>query len=165
MKLSEQNLRSDAERLGECLTAKELKLAAAESCTGGLLAKIVTDIAGSSAWFECSVVSYSNDSKQRLLGVPDEILQNYGAVSRETVVTMSSGLFKRTDADVVVSISGIAGPGGGSDEKPVGLVWFSWSERDKPLYAESCLFDGGRESVRRQAVQHALKHLLKMLNA
>lgn len=160
---SEQELRGLAEQLGECMTSKGMKLASAESCTGGWLAKIITDIPGSSAWFVGSVVSYSNEAKQSLLGVSADTLSEFGAVSGDTVLEMSDGLFAQTDADVAVSISGIAGPGGGSDDKPVGLVWLSWGKRDKSVFANSFNFDGDREEVRRQSVQQALENLLDLL--
>jgi len=147
--LSEQELRYLAEKLGQCLTEKGLKLASAESCTGGWLAKIVTDIPGSSEWFIGSVVSYSNEAKHDLLGVNEITLNEFGAVS--------------TDADVVVSISGIAGPGGGSDDKPVGLVWLSWGKRDKSVFATPFNFDGDREDIRKQSIKQALNNLLDLL--
>ena len=163
MVLSEQELRDLAEQLGGCLTAKGVKLASAESCTGGWLAKIITDIPRSSAWFTGSVVSYSNEAKQSLLGVEESTLNEFGAVSGETVLEMSDGLFTHTDADVVVSISGIAGPDGGSEDKPVGLVWLSWGKRDKSVFARPFNFDGGREEVRKQSIAQALNSLLDLL--
>ena len=160
---SEQELRDLAEQLGGCLSSKGMKLASAESCTGGWLAKIITDIPGSSAWFVGSVVSYSNEAKQSLLGVSADTLAEFGAVSGDTVLEMSDGLFAHTDADVAVSISGIAGPDGGSDDKPVGLVWLSWGKRDKSVFANSFNFDGDREDVRRQSIKQALDNLLDLL--
>ena len=160
---SEQELRDLAGQLGECMTSKGMKLASAESCTGGWLAKIITDIPGSSAWFVGSVVSYSNEAKQRLLGVSADTLAEFGAVSGDTVLEMSDGLFAQTDADVAVSISGIAGPDGGSDDKPVGLVWLSWGKRDKSVFANAFNFDGNREEVRRQSIKQALENLLDLL--
>ena len=161
--ISEQELRDLAEQLGECLTEKGMKLASAESCTGGWLAKIITDIPGSSAWFTGSVVSYSNEMKQSLLGVHENTLKEFGAVSGETVLEMSDGLFAHTDADVAVSVSGIAGPDGGSEDKPVGLVWLSWGKRDKSVYANPCNFEGDREAVRKQSIKQALNNLLDLL--
>jgi len=160
---SEQELRHLAAELGDCLKAKGMKLASAESCTGGWLAKIITDIPGSSDWFTGAVVSYSNDAKHSLLGVSVDTLAEFGAVSGETVLEMSDGLFDRTDADVVVSISGIAGPGGGSDKKPVGLVWLSWGKRGKSVFARPFNFDGDREGVRKHSVAQALQCLLDLL--
>jgi len=163
MSTSEQELRDLAEQLGTCLTETGLKLASAESCTGGWLAKIVTDIPGSSEWFTGSVVSYSNEAKHDLLGVSEITLNEFGAVSGETVLEMSDGLFLHTDADVAVSISGIAGPSGGSDDKPVGLVWLSWGKRDKSVFATPFNFDGDREEVRKQSIKQAFNNLLDLL--
>jgi len=160
---SEQELRDLAEQLGECLTAKGIKLASAESCTGGWLAKVITDIPGSSAWFAASVVSYSNEAKQSLLGVSADTLAEFGAVSGETVLEMTDGLFAHTEADVAVSISGIAGPEGGSEDKPVGLVWLSWGKRGKAVFANAFNFEGGRADVRKQSVRQALNSLLDLL--
>ena len=163
MSPSEQELRDLAEQLGECLMARGLKLASAESCTGGWLAKIITDIPGSSAWFTGSVVSYSNEAKQSLLGVSENTLKEFGAVSGETVLEMSDGLFAHTDADVAVSVSGIAGPDGGSEDKPVGLVWLSWGKRDKSVFANPYNFAGDREAVRKQSIKQALNNLQDLL--
>ena len=160
---SEQELRDLAEQLGECLVARGLKLASAESCTGGWLAKIITDIPGSSAWFTGSVVSYSNEAKHSLLGVSENTLKEFGAVSGETVLEMSDGLFAHTDADVAVSVSGIAGPDGGSEDKPVGLVWLSWGKRDKSVFANPYNFAGDREAVRKQSIKQALNNLQDLL--
>ena len=163
MALSEQELQDLAARLGDCLSAREMKLATAESCTGGWLAKVITDLPGSSDWFNGSLVTYSNEAKQRILGVQKGTLDEFGAVSGETVLEMSDGVLANMDADVALSISGIAGPGGGSNDKPVGLVWFSWGRRDKPVLAEFHQFEGDRDAVRRQAVEKALQLLLNML--
>ena len=160
---SEQELTELAEQLGECMKAKGMKLASAESCTGGWLAKIITDIPGSSAWFTASVVSYSNEAKQSLLGVNESTLNEFGAVSGETVLEMTDGLFSHTNADVAVSVSGIAGPDGGTDAKPVGLVWLSWGKRDKSVFANPFNFDGDREEVRKQSIKQALNCLLDLL--
>jgi nicotinamide-nucleotide amidase len=160
---SEQELTNMAEQLGECMKAKGMKLASAESCTGGWLAKIITDIPGSSAWFTGSVVSYSNEAKQSLLGVSESTLNEFGAVSGETVLEMTDGLFSHTNADVAVSVSGIAGPDGGTDAKPVGLVWLSWGKRDKSVLANPFNFAGDREEVRKQSIKQALNCLLDLL--
>ena len=145
------------------LTLRGLKLATAESCTGGWVAKLMTDIAGSSDYFEASVVSYSNASKHSLLGVPGSIIEKYGAVSEATVLSMVEGLFDRTAADVAVSVSGIAGPGGGSDEKPVGTVWLCWALRDTPPVARVYHFGGDREAVRQQSVCAVFEGVLALL--
>ena len=161
--ITEQELRDLAEQLGQCLVANKVKLASAESCTGGWIAKIITDIPGSSAWFTGSVVCYSNESKQSLLDVRADTLAEYGAVSGETVLEMSDGLFAHTDADIVVSVSGIAGPGGGSEDKPVGLVWLSWGKRDKTVVANPFHFEGDREAVRKQSIRQALEEMLDLM--
>ncbi len=163
MILSEQELRNLAEQLGDCFKAQGLKLASAESCTGGWLAKIITDIPGSSAWFTGSVVCYSNESKQSLLGVTEATLKEFGAVSGETVQELTHGLFDKTDADVVVTVSGIDGPGGGSDEKPVGLVWLSWGKRGESIFARAYNFEGDREDVRKQSIAQMLQCLLDLI--
>jgi nicotinamide-nucleotide amidase len=160
---TEQELKDLAEELGVCMKAKGIKLASAESCTGGWLAKIITDIPGSSEWFTGSVVCYSNESKTSLLGVQENTLSEFGAVSGETVIEMADGLFAHTDADVAVGVSGIAGPDGGTEDKPVGLVWLSWGKRDKSVYAKPYNFEGDREDVRKQSIAQALNNLLDLL--
>lgn len=158
----EKTINELVKQLGLCLKSKTLRLATAESCTGGWIAKAITDLPGSSDWFECSVVSYSNASKHSLLCVPEDIIENFGAVSRETVLAMSDGLFKTTAADVVVSVSGVAGPGGGSDEKPVGTVWLGWGQRNQAAYAQEHHFTGDREAVRLQSVMAALTAVIDL---
>jgi nicotinamide-nucleotide amidase len=154
---TEQELKDLAEKLGACMKDKGVKLASAESCTGGWLAKIITDIPGSSEWFTGSVVCYSNESKMSLLGVKENTLTDFGAVSGDTVIEMVDGLFEHTNADVA-----IAGPDGGTDEKPVGLVWLSWGRRDKSVYAKPYNFEGDREDVRKQSIAQILKNLLDL---
>ena len=163
MAITEAALKDLALELGECMTAKGIKLACAESCTGGWLSKIITDLPGSSAWFETSIVCYSNDSKTQLLGVPAKHLEEFGAVCGETVLAMTDGLFERTAANVAISISGVAGPDGGSEDKPVGLVWLCWGKRDKSSYAHFYNFEGDREQVRLQSIETALNALLDLL--
>lgn len=163
MNASDRELTELAEKLGSCLRGREMTLAVAESCTGGWLGKVLTDVPGSSDWFSASLVTYSNVAKQVLLGVRGETLEEFGAVSGDTVLEMTDGLFERLDVDVALSISGIAGPGGGSKDKPVGLVWISWGRRGKPVFAHFHHFDGDREAVRRAAVKQALLSLLDLL--
>ncbi len=162
--VTEDSLHSLASQLGECMKRRKMTLAAAESCTGGWLAKIITDLPGSSTWFEGSVVSYSNAMKQSVLGVSALTLKEFGAVSGEIVLEMCDGVFANTSADVVVSISGIAGPGGGTDDKPVGLVWLCWGRRNKNTQAFAFHFDGDREAVRLQTIEKVLTSLLDLLN-
>lgn len=163
MAVTEESNRALAQQLGECLTAKRVKLATAESCSGGWLAKTITDLPGSSAWFEGAIVCYSNESKHDLLGVSAKTIEEFGAVSGDTVLAMTDGLFVRTAADVAVSVSGIAGPDGGSDDKPVGTVWLCWGKRDKSSYANEFHFDGDREAVRLQTVEAALTSILDVM--
>lgn len=157
---SDAELQALAARLGERLIAAGMQLALAESCTGGWVAKIVTDIIGSSQWFDRGFVTYTNASKQELLGVPAETLAADGAVSAATVAAMAQGVLARSHAQVSCAISGIAGPGGATPAKPVGLVWFAWAARDVGVRTGQQVFAGDREAVRRQAVAHALEGLL-----
>ena len=152
-----------AARLGELLRQRGLTLATAESCTGGWIAKTATDIAGSSDWLDCGFVTYSNGAKQAMLGVRAETLAAHGAVSEATVLEMAAGAIARSSAQAAVATSGIAGPGGGSADKPVGTVWLAWSLPDRPPWAERHRFDGDRDSVRRQSVHCALAGLIRAL--
>lgn len=151
------------EQIAEQLTARGWMLATAESCTGGWVARELTARAGSSDWFDCGFVTYSNGAKQRMLGVPGDLIDLYGAVSETVVRAMAEGAIRNSDARVAVSISGVAGPGGGSAEKPVGTVWFGWACDGQPTRAERHLLDGDRETVRRQAVEIALRGILATL--
>jgi nicotinamide-nucleotide amidase len=153
-----------ARRVGERLKAGRHMLVTAESCTGGWVAQALTSIAGSSDWFERGFVTYSNDSKQDLLGVKQSTLEKHGAVSEETAREMAQGALSRSKGTVALSVTGVAGPGGGSREKPVGMVCFAWAG-PKGVRAETLRFAGDRESVRRQSVIHALEGVLKKLDA
>lgn len=152
-----------AEQLGEQLKAEHLTLCTAESCTGGWIAKILTDIAGSSGWFDCGMAVYSYEAKQALLGVRPETLMQHGAVSKETVMEMVSGALITSSAGLAVAVTGIAGPGGGLPGKPVGTVWVAWKRRGHYPIAEVFHFDGDREAVRRQTVAVALQGLMKLV--
>jgi nicotinamide-nucleotide amidase len=161
--MSARILHARAKGLLELYRAQGLRLATAESCTGGLVAAALTAIAGSSEVFECSFVSYSNEAKQKLLGVPAAILRRYGAVSGETAVAMAKGALKRSGADCAVSITGIAGPSGGSKKKPVGLVHFAAAGRDGKMLARRCLFGNvGRRRVRELSAVEALALLARL---
>ncbi|AOU99733.1 damage-inducible protein CinA [Acidihalobacter yilgarnensis] len=149
-----------AERLGRVLATRGMKLVTAESCTGGWIAKRITDIAGSSAWFEIGYVTYSNDAKHKLLGVSERVFETAGAVSASCVREMAVGALVRGGGDIAVAVSGIAGPGGGSPEKPVGTVWFGYALVDGTIEAESGFFRGDRDAIRRAAVDCALRGLL-----
>lgn len=150
-----------AEMLGAQLLRLKAQVSTAESCTGGGIAEAITRIAGSSAWFEAGYITYSNAQKSAQLGVPEELFPRVGAVSREVVEAMARGAQSRSGARFAVAVSGIAGPGGGSVEKPVGTVWLAWADGER-RFAERCLFTGDRESVRRQTVQRALDGLLRL---
>jgi len=150
---------------GQALGMAGLRLATAESCTGGWIAKLLTDIAGSSAWFERGLVTYSNAAKTQLLGVPAGIIEVHGAVSEATVRAMAEGALNVSDAEAALAVSGIAGPGGGSPEKPVGTVWLAWAGKGRETEARRFLFPGDREAVRRQAVAAALEGLLARLSS
>jgi nicotinamide-nucleotide amidase len=152
-------LRAQAERLGARLRDARLMLVTAESCTGGWIAKTATEVAGSSDWFDCGMVAYSYEAKQAMLGVRPETLEQFGAVSRETVVEMVSGALVHSGASVAVAVTGIAGPGGGTPDKPVGTVWIAWKRRGGYPAAELFHFGGDREAVRRQTVAAALDGL------
>jgi len=159
--MSRNTLNSLAARLGAQLKRRRLKLATAESCTGGWIAQAVTSVPGSSAWFERGFVTYSNEAKKELLGVRGAILSRHGAVSEATARAMAAGALARSRAQLAVAVTGVAGPTGGTKRKPVGMVCFAWSRQG--LVAESLTlhFRGGRESVRRQSAIAALQGLLQ----
>lgn len=152
-----------AATLGEALSARGWLLATAESCTGGWVAEAVTAIAGSSSWFDRGFVTYSNEAKQEMLGVQVATLAQHGAVSEAVVREMAEGALVRSRADLALAISGIAGPTGGSAEKPVGTVWIAWGTRAGEQLARCFHFDGDRTAVRRQSVAAALQGALRML--
>ena len=152
-----------SEQLGERLRASRHMLVTAESCTGGWIAKAVTDVPGSSDWFDCGLAAYSYEAKQALLGVRPETLERHGAVSRETVLEMVAGALVHSGASLAVAVTGIAGPGGGTPDKPVGTVWIAWKRRGGYPLAELFHFDGDREAVRRQTVSAALEGLERTL--
>jgi len=167
--LPENTFPSDAKlaqlvaRVANELTARNWKLATAESCTGGWIAKCCTDRPGSSGWFERGLVSYSNRAKRDLLGVEAATLEQEGAVSRAVVLQMAAGALNRAGVDTALAVTGVAGPDGGSSDKPVGTVWFAWAVAGRPADAERVIFSGEREAVRRQTVAHALRGLIDRL--
>lgn len=162
MEINDAALQAQAQALGQQLLARRLTLVTAESCSGGWIAKLMTDIAGSSAWFDCGMVVYSYEAKQALLGVRAQTLEEHGAVSRETVLEMVSGALARSGAGIAVAVTGIAGPGGGSEGKPVGTVWIGWKQRGGYASAQVFQFAGDREAVRRRTVAAALAGLQAM---
>ena len=157
MPLTDEALAEAGTQLAEALKQRELTIATAESCTGGWVAKVLTDRAGSSSYVLAGLVTYSNDAKRGLLGVTEPSLGEHGAVSEPVVREMVAGALAATGADVAVAVSGVAGPGGGSDDKPVGTVWFAWgcSAADTEAVVEQ--FQGDRDQVRRQAVLYVLQ--------
>ena len=159
--MTDHDLILSAQTLGTLLLRQGHLLATAESCTGGWVAQTVTEIAGSSAWFDRGFVAYSNEAKQAMLGVPGETLQRWGAVSEATVLAMAEGAIRHSGAHCALAVSGIAGPGGGTAEKPVGLVWIAWQKRGEQGIARCFHFSGDRHEVRRQAVLAALQGLVE----
>ena len=157
--MTDSELMQLSEQVGQALKARGATVTTAESCTGGWVAKVITDIAGSSAWFERGFVTYSNEAKAQMISVREETLAQHGAVSEPVVVEMAIGALKAARADYAVSISGIAGPDGGSEEKPVGTVWFAFATvRGEGITRREC-FSGDRDAVRRQATAYALQTL------
>ncbi len=151
--------------LAKLMLGQGLSLVTAESCTGGWIAKMATDLPGSSVWFERGFVTYSNAAKVELLGVSEKTLRDHGAVSVETVREMAEGALRHSHADLAVAVSGIAGPDGGTADKPVGLVWLAWCRKGERAQPEQFQFDGDRESIRQQAAEVALRGLVKRLEA
>ena len=163
-----ESLQRLAAAVVEDLTATGKAVATAESCTGGWIAKSITDIPGSSAVFGYGLVSYSNGAKEQVLGVSNATLEKYGAVSEPVVEEMAEGALRLSGADIAVAVSGIAGPDGGTDDKPVGTVWFAWAVRDgsDALTDTSCeRFSGDRELVRELTVAHALQGILERITS
>ncbi|WP_375192030.1 nicotinamide-nucleotide amidase [Marinobacter sp.] len=163
MLASDQQLEDAGNRLGDRLLGTGRTVATAESCTGGWVAKVLTDRAGSSAYVLGGLVTYSNEAKQSLLGVTKKSLDEHGAVSEPVVREMVAGALAATGASVAVAISGVAGPGGGSEEKPVGTVWFAWGSSPASTVAVVRHFEGDRDQVRRQAVLYALQGVTDFL--
>jgi nicotinamide-nucleotide amidase len=163
MDVSQDELEHIAARLGRALLRHGWRLAVAESCTGGWAAQALTAVAGSSQWFERGFVTYSNDAKQDLLGVSGRTLVQFGAVSMETAREMADGVLANSRAQVAFAITGIAGPTGGSPDKPVGTVCFAWSRPGEATLTGREHFQGDRRQVRAQSVRHALNRLLDLM--
>lgn len=162
---SDAELLDLAVQVGARLQAEHLSLVTAESCTGGWIAKMITDVPGCSAWFECGIAAYSYEAKQGLLGVRPDTLLEHGAVSRETVLEMVSGALTHAGASVSVAVTGIAGPSGGTEDKPVGSVWLAWKRRGGYPHAELHQFGGDREAIRRQTVEVALRGIVRIASS
>jgi len=161
--MADEKLYQLAEQVGEALQARALMLATAESCTGGWVAAAVTMVPGSSAWFERGFVTYTYISKREMLNVSADTLGTHGAVSEPTVREMARGALAASHAQIALAVSGTAGPGGGTLEKPVGTVCFAWSTKDGEAHSETQHLRGDREAVRRQSVAHALEGVLRLL--
>ncbi|AJY29813.1 amidohydrolase, PncC family domain protein [Burkholderia thailandensis 34] len=150
-------------RVGNKLRDEHLTLATAESCTGGMIATAITDISGSSGWFERGFVTYSNAAKIEMIGVPADLIDKHGAVSEPVARAMVEGALRNSRSQVALAVTGIAGPGGGSEHKPVGTVAFGWSNRLHTA-VETLVFKGDREQIRVQAAAHALRGLIKLID-
>ena len=157
--MTDSELMQLSEQVGLALKARGATMTTAESCTGGWVAKAITDIAGSSAWFERGFVTYSNEAKSQMIGVSEATLLEHGAVSEPVVIQMAQGALAAAHATFAVSVSGIAGPDGGSEQKPVGTVWFGFASHEGDVITRHECFNGDRDAVRRQATVYALKTL------
>ncbi len=142
------------------LKKNDWQLVTAESCTGGLIASYITEVPGSSVWFERGFVTYSNLAKQEMLAVPKELIEEFGAVSEEVASAMATGALKHSIGDISLSVTGIAGPDGGTIDKPVGTVWFAWATRDGSLHTTKKQFRGARQEIRLAACHEALQGVL-----
>lgn len=160
----EQTITDIAAEVGKCLAGYGWMLVTAESCTGGWVGQAVTAISGSSAWYERGFITYSNVSKHEMLGVQQTTLDQFGAVSPQTATEMAAGALNRSHAQISVSITGIAGPDGGTATKPVGMVCFAWAHKNGGVQQETHYFSGNRETIRHQAVITALQGILKLLD-
>jgi nicotinamide-nucleotide amidase len=156
---------AQVQQLADALTARGWRLATAESCTGGLIAAACTELAGSSNWFERGFVTYSNQAKTDLLGVPFDLIDTHGAVSEPVARAMAEGALQRAGVDLAVAVTGVAGPGGGSPAKPVGTVWLAWAVRGGATVARCELFAGDRAQVRQSTCEQALAGLVHRLPA
>ena len=161
--MNERGIMELARRLGASCKRRGMMVATAESCTGGGVGEAITRIAGSSGWFERGFVTYTNRAKEEMLGVSHETLAAHGAVSEEVATQMAAGALAHSPADVAVAITGIAGPDGGTADKPVGLVWFAWAHRGGPVQCRRFVFKGDRAAVREQSVAVALQGLIDLV--
>lgn len=158
-----------SERLGKELLKRNWSITTAESCTGGGISKAITEVAGSSSYFNCAFVTYSNASKQQMVGVSEQVIREYGAVSEQTVVAMASGALTAAQANVAIAVSGIAGPGGGTESKPVGTVWLAIVIKDSinvektTVWSQCFNFAGDRKEVRDKSVEQALIKALEIV--
>lgn len=169
MSITDADLQQHAAALAEALLARRWRLATAESLTGGWIAKVCTELPGSSAWFDCAFVTYSPQAKQQMLGLPAALLEEAGVVSEAVAAAMASAALARSQADIALAVTGLAGPGGGCPSLPVGTVCVAWVDRERiacqpPPWTSTWQLRGDREQIRRQTVGHALLKLGDMLN-
>jgi len=162
-RVSDEELHQLATELGDKLRARGWMLATAESCTGGWVGQLLTSLPGSSEWYERGFITYANAAKVEMLGVPEETLTAHGAVSEQTAGAMAAGALKHSHTQATLAISGIAGPGGGTPQKPVGLVCYGWALADGTVMSSTCRLDGDREEIRSRAVAAALRGLIELI--
>ncbi|HRK79755.1 MAG TPA: CinA family protein [Thiobacillus sp.] len=162
-RVSDEELHQLAAELGDKLRARSWMLATAESCTGGWVGQLLTALPGSSQWYERGFITYANAAKTEMLGVPAELIEAHGAVSEEIASAMAAGALAHSHAQATLAISGIAGPGGGTPQKPVGLVCYGWALADGTVMSSTCRLDGDREEIRSRAVAAALRGLIDLL--
>lgn len=162
-RVSNEELQQLAVELSVKLRARGWMLATAESCTGGWVGQLLTSLPGSSHWYERGFITYANAAKVEMLGVPTALLESHGAVSEETAMAMAAGALKHSHAQAALAISGIAGPGGGTPQKPVGLVCYGWALEDGTVMSSTCRLDGDREEIRSRAVAAALRGLIELV--
>ena len=163
--MDDASLLETANVLADRSCARNLRVAVAESCTGGWLAKCCTDLPGSSDWFECGWVTYSNEAKSHFLGVDSELIRREGAVSQAVVEAMATGVLERAQCDLACAISGVAGPSGGTEHAPVGCVWFAFLRAGGDVCSERRDFSGDRDTIRRESVLHALRRLAEEISS
>lgn len=161
--VTEAELTALAAQVGQALAKGGVMLATAESCTGGWVGRAITSVSGSANWYERGFITYSETAKQEMLGVPAEVLEQHGAVSEATAKAMAQGALAYSHAQVALAVTGVAGPTGGSEHKPVGIVWFAWAAQGRPTQTLCRKLDGDREAIRRQSVAIALDGLLQLL--
>lgn len=159
------NIEELAAQVGDKLKSRKLMLVTAESCTGGWVGQVVTSVSGSSHWYDCGFITYTNGAKRELLDVSTDVLARYGAVSEQTARAMAEGALAHSRGDVSLAITGIAGPGGGTEDKPVGTVCFAWAGKNRESRIARRRFDGDRTAVRRQAVEAALLGLSEFIGS
>ncbi|MFP5380954.1 MAG: CinA family protein [Gammaproteobacteria bacterium] len=162
-RVSDEELHQLAVELSEKLRTRGWMVATAESCTGGWVGHLLTSLPGSSQWYERGFITYANAAKIEMLGVPESLLAAHGAVSEETAAAMAEGALKHSHAQATLAISGIAGPGGGAPQKPVGLVCYGWALEDGTVLSSTCRLDGDRDEIRSRAVAAALRGLIELI--